>query len=77
MWFLENCALSSLLQSGRAVVFAAAMTLFATLRVTAWAAVPEGVWLIDAKAAVQIFDCEACCVAEFFGCRFRAILRGN
>lgn len=58
MWFLENCALSSLPQPGRAVVFAAAVTLLATLRVTAWATVPEGVWLMDAKAAVQIFDCD-------------------
>ena len=26
-------------------------------RMNLWAATPEGVWLIDGKAAVQIFDC--------------------
>ncbi|WP_207792058.1 DUF2147 domain-containing protein [Siccirubricoccus phaeus] len=30
----------------------------AILRTSALAAVPEGVWLIDGKAAVQIFDCD-------------------
>ena len=57
MWIRENRVLTSLPQLGRAVVFAAAMNVLAALCFPAWAAVPEGVWLIDAKAAVQIFDC--------------------
>jgi uncharacterized protein (DUF2147 family) len=38
-----------------AALFVAA--LFAAPRAAAQAAVPEGVWLIDRKAAVQIYDC--------------------
>jgi uncharacterized protein (DUF2147 family) len=36
----------------------AAIGFLATPCTMAWAAVPQGVWLIDAKVAVQIFDCE-------------------
>jgi uncharacterized protein (DUF2147 family) len=35
----------------------AAFMVLAFPRTTAFAAVPDGVWLIDGKAAVQIFDC--------------------
>jgi len=35
----------------------AALMVLAVPRTMAVAAVPEGVWLIDGKAAVQIFDC--------------------
>ena len=35
----------------------AAMSLAAPPRATAQTAVPEGVWLIEKKAAVQIYDC--------------------
>jgi uncharacterized protein (DUF2147 family) len=58
MWILANRVLSTPPQLGRAVVLAIAMNLLATLCFPSWAAVPEGVWLIDAKAAVQIFDCK-------------------
>ncbi len=36
---------------------AAAITLFAAIPVPALPAVPQGVWLVDGKAAVQIYDC--------------------
>jgi hypothetical protein len=39
-----------------ALLFAVLMVL-AVPRTGALAAVPEGVWLIDGRAAVQIFDC--------------------
>jgi uncharacterized protein (DUF2147 family) len=42
---------------GRAALLVAAMALLAAPRATAQAAVPQGVWLIDGKAAVQIYDC--------------------
>jgi uncharacterized protein (DUF2147 family) len=37
-----------------------------------WAATPEGVWLIDGKAAVQIFDCRGllCGLTILWGLRF-------
>ena len=41
-----------------AALLIAAMALLAAPRATAQTAVPEGVWLIDQKAAVQIYDCE-------------------
>ena len=40
-----------------ASLLAAVITLSAAIPVTASAAVPEGVWLIDGKAAVQVYDC--------------------
>lgn len=57
MWTPKNRVFRSLSQLGRAVVFAAAI--LAPLCFPASAAVPEGVWLIDARAAVQIFDCNS------------------
>jgi uncharacterized protein (DUF2147 family) len=42
---------------GRAIRFVAFATFLALSRTTVWAAVPQGVWLIDSKVAVQIFDC--------------------
>jgi len=42
----------------RAVLLTAAITLLGVPRTMAQAAVPQGVWLIDQKAAVQIFDCD-------------------
>ena len=42
-----------------AAMVVAAVTFFAVPRAMAQSAVPEGVWLIDKKAAVQIFDCQA------------------
>lgn len=42
---------------GRAVLLIAALMSLVVPRAPAWAAVPGGVWLIDGKAAVQIFDC--------------------
>lgn len=37
----------------------AAITLLAVPRTMAWAAAPEGVWLMDSRAALQIFDCSS------------------
>ncbi|MFC7555712.1 DUF2147 domain-containing protein [Pseudoroseomonas wenyumeiae] len=48
---------SSPRRRGRAVLLAAALISLVALCTTAWATVPGGVWLIDGKAAVQIFDC--------------------
>ena len=44
-------------RADRAALFVAVVALLALSRVAAWAAAPQGVWLIDAKVAVQIFDC--------------------
>ena len=44
-------------RADRATLFVAVVALLALSRATAWAAVPQGVWLIDSKVAVQIFDC--------------------
>ena len=41
----------------RAALLLAALMVLAVPRTSASAAVPAGVWLIDGKAAVQIFDC--------------------
>lgn len=41
----------------RASLPAAAITLFAALPAAALPAVPQGVWLVDGRAAVQIYDC--------------------
>jgi uncharacterized protein (DUF2147 family) len=57
MWIPRNRVFRSLPQLGRAVVFTAVMNVLSALCFSASAAVPEGVWLIDARAAVQIFDC--------------------
>ncbi|WP_264715868.1 DUF2147 domain-containing protein [Limobrevibacterium gyesilva] len=35
-----------------------AITFLALPRAMAWAAVPQGVWLMDARVAVQVFDCD-------------------
>src|SRR5271163_4457449 len=35
----------------------ALVMVFALLQGVAWAAPPEGVWLIDEKVAIEIFDC--------------------
>ncbi|HWL69295.1 MAG TPA: DUF2147 domain-containing protein [Geminicoccus sp.] len=40
-----------------AALLLAALLVLASPRIMAFAAVPDGVWLIDGKAAVQIFDC--------------------
>ena len=42
---------------GRTALLMAALMSLVVPRTPAWAAVPGGVWLIDGKAAVQIFDC--------------------
>jgi uncharacterized protein (DUF2147 family) len=44
-------------QLRRASLLAALVTLFAPISAMALPAVPEGVWLIDNRAAVQIYDC--------------------
>jgi uncharacterized protein (DUF2147 family) len=41
----------------RIALLASALISLTLSRTPAWAAVPEGVWLIDGKAAVQIFGC--------------------
>jgi uncharacterized protein (DUF2147 family) len=41
----------------RAVLLIAAVTLLVAPHATAQTAVPQGVWLIEKKAAVQIYDC--------------------
>ncbi len=41
----------------RAPLLAAAMTLLAATPAMSQPVVPEGVWLIDGRAAVQIYDC--------------------
>ena len=43
---------------GRPALLVAALLSLVVPRTPAWAAVPGGVWLIDGKAAVQIFDCD-------------------
>ena len=48
----------SLRRPGRAALLMAALMSLVVPRTLAWAAVPGGVWLIDGKAAVQIFDCD-------------------
>jgi uncharacterized protein (DUF2147 family) len=45
------------IRTGRAALFVAAIAFLALSRTLVWAAVPQGVWLIDSKVAVQIFDC--------------------
>jgi hypothetical protein len=47
----------SLRRPGRAALLIAALMSLVVPCTLAWAAVPSGVWLIDGKAAVQIFDC--------------------
>ena len=42
---------------GRTALLMAALMSVVVPRTPAWAAVPGGVWLIDGKAAVQIFGC--------------------
>ena len=42
---------------GCAALLIAALMSLVVPRTPAWAAAPGGVWLIDGKAAVQIFDC--------------------
>ncbi len=56
---MESIWSRSLHQLGRAALLVAAITYLAVLRTMAWAAVPQGVWLIDLKVAVQIFDCDS------------------
>ncbi len=41
----------------RGAVLLATLVFLAFARAGALAAIPQGVWLIDGKAAVQIFDC--------------------
>jgi uncharacterized protein (DUF2147 family) len=41
----------------RAAVLAAAIICFGAPRAEAQTAVPQGVWLIDRKVAIQVFDC--------------------
>ncbi|MGL4967049.1 MAG: DUF2147 domain-containing protein [Inquilinus sp.] len=42
----------------RAALLIAGIACLAVPRTTAWAVALQGVWLIDGKAAVQMFDCE-------------------
>jgi uncharacterized protein (DUF2147 family) len=41
----------------RRILPMAVLTLLAFSHATAWAAVPQGVWLMDARVAVQIYSC--------------------
>jgi hypothetical protein len=41
----------------RRILLIAALTLLALSDTTSWAAVPQGVWLMDARVAVQIYSC--------------------
>jgi uncharacterized protein (DUF2147 family) len=53
-----DCVPARLLQRlGWAILAAAAMALPAPASAVAQPAVPQGVWLIDGNAAVQVFDC--------------------
>jgi uncharacterized protein (DUF2147 family) len=54
----HSVLLRSLHQFRHAALLVAAIAFLAVPRTIAWAAVPQGVWLIDAKAAVQIFGCQ-------------------
>ncbi len=45
-------------QLRRAALLIAGIACLAAPHSTAWAAALQGVWLIDGKAAVQMFDCE-------------------
>src|ERR1700730_6240710 len=65
---------SRLKQIGCAVLVLIGLAVFVP-RSVASAGIPEGVWLIDNEAAVQIFDCRNLCVAGSCGCRFHTILR--
>jgi len=49
---------SPLYPLGRVALLVATLVCLAAPRTAAGAAVPQGVWLIDGKVAVQIFDCE-------------------
>jgi uncharacterized protein (DUF2147 family) len=51
----RNCVWSFSLH--RRIVLIAALTLLAFSHTTSWAAVPQGVWLMDARVAVQIYSC--------------------
>ena len=44
---------------------------------TASAEDPEGVWLIEERQQCRSSIAKVCCVAGFFGCRPRVILRDN
>jgi hypothetical protein len=54
----DSVLLRSLYQLGHAALLVAAVAFFAVPRTMVRAAVPQGVWLIDGKAAVQIFECQ-------------------
>jgi uncharacterized protein (DUF2147 family) len=54
----NSVLLRSLHQLGHAALLVAAIIFLAVPRTMVWAAVPQGVWLIDAKVAVQIFECQ-------------------
>lgn len=43
--------------TSRAALLIAAITLLAAPRAAAEAGIPQGIWLIDKRAAVQIYDC--------------------
>ena len=54
----DSVRLCSLLrQLNRAAMLVAASTFVAVPRAMVWAAAPQGVWLMRARAAVQICDC--------------------
>ena len=44
----------------------AAVAFLVISQTIAWAAIPEGVWRIDAKAAVQLFDCDGLLCGRIF-----------
>ncbi len=67
----------SLHQLGRAALLVAAITYLAVLRTMAWAAVPQGVWLMNSRVAVQIFDCDSLLCGRILWLLVPRILRVN
>jgi uncharacterized protein (DUF2147 family) len=53
----DRVSLRSPHRAGRAALFLAVVVCLALPRTLARAATPQGVWLIDSKVAVQVFEC--------------------
>lgn len=61
----------------RAALVVTAIVVLAVPRTSALAAVPEGVWLIDEKAAVQIFECDGLLCGRILWLRTPRDLQGR
>ena len=54
---IRQFACSALAASSRAVLVMATLLALVVPGNMAWAGVPQGVWVVDGRAAVQIYDC--------------------